>query len=82
MFHNPYDVMDFELDFDCWYDSTDAENLPEDRDCYGSWSEVFEVHEDFDKDPEGAWFVSNCPKCGREAQAYKQSARGYADSMR
>lgn len=75
MFHNHYDTADITVEYSCWYDSTDAENLPEDRDCEEEWTEVFDVPSDWDAQPKGESFVSLCPKCGREASKYEDTRR-------
>lgn len=81
MFHNPYDVTDVTVDFECYWDSPITDDLPDDQDCTAKWSRVFEVHEDFHKDCDGEWFESACPRCGRVARVWEASRRGYAKSV-
>lgn len=75
MSYNPYDTADITIDFQCYYDSTNEDSLPEDVDCDHKWEATFEVSDDYNDQPHGQTFTSRCPKCGREAGIYVDTAR-------
>lgn len=78
-------VEEIYVSYDCW-ENADEETCPEEQDCDGRWTVMFDCHSDFSIDfnnqKEGQTFYSDCPKCGRRTGVYVRSAREANDEAR